>query len=278
MKATKIHLFFILFVVSITQTFAQIKINANGEAKMGNEWPDNDYNNEVSHEIFGLNTTSYRPNAKLSIGDYGSSANGGANIFIGEAFGWDSDQLQIQAKNGIFFTIGGVSNIEAAKIESDGDFHALGDIYSRGVQITSDIRLKTNVKNLNTALASVSKLQGITYDFKSVREDAALASMNGVTGKTEKDIKHLQQFKKIYEDKKAENLNQIGFSAQEVQKIFPQLVKADENGNLSVNYIALIPVAIEAIKEQQKTIDDQAATIKTQQKDIDAIKLKLGMR
>ena len=37
--------------------------------------------------------------------------------------------------------------------------------------------------------------------------------------------------------------------AQEVQKIFPELVNTDEKGFLSVNYIGLIPHLIEAVKE-----------------------------
>jgi hypothetical protein len=36
--------------------------------------------------------------------------------------------------------------------------------------------------------------------------------------------------------------------AQELQKVFPQLVKQNEKGELSVNYIGLIPVLLEGIK------------------------------
>jgi hypothetical protein len=41
-----------------------------------------------------------------------------------------------------------------------------------------------------------------------------------------------------------------------VYELFPQLVTKDDNGFLAVNYIELIPVLIEAIKEQQKQIDE----------------------
>jgi hypothetical protein len=51
--------------------------------------------------------------------------------------------------------------------------------------------------------------------------------------------------------------NQIGIMAQEVKEVFPQLVKQDEKTQqLSVNYVALIPVLIESIKEQQKQIEE----------------------
>jgi hypothetical protein len=48
---------------------------------------------------------------------------------------------------------------------------------------------------------------------------------------------------------------QIGFSAQEVEKLFPEIVKTDANGYKSVDYARLTPVLVEAIKEQQQKID-----------------------
>ena len=48
---------------------------------------------------------------------------------------------------------------------------------------------------------------------------------------------------------------QSGVIAQEVQKIFPHLVTTSAEGSLSVNYIGLIPVLIESIKEQQHQIE-----------------------
>ena len=52
--------------------------------------------------------------------------------------------------------------------------------------------------------------------------------------------------------------------AQEVQKAFPELVKqsSDKDGTLSVNYQGMIPVLINAIKEQQKQIDELKELIK----------------
>jgi hypothetical protein len=42
--------------------------------------------------------------------------------------------------------------------------------------------------------------------------------------------------------------------AQEVQQVYPELVKEDVNGNLSVNYNGLIPVLLESIKELKKKL------------------------
>ena len=48
----------------------------------------------------------------------------------------------------------------------------------------------------------------------------------------------------------------MGVIAQEVEKIFPELVSTNANGYKSVNYIGLIPVMIESIKDQQQQINE----------------------
>ena len=64
----------------------------------------------------------------------------------------------------------------------------------------------------------------------------------------------------------------------------PQIVKEDLEGILTVNYVAIIPVLVEAMKEQQSIIEAQKNTIDLQkvkidalEKDIIMLKRKLGM-
>jgi hypothetical protein len=47
---------------------------------------------------------------------------------------------------------------------------------------------------------------------------------------------------------------QYGFIAQEIEKVFPELVMTDKNGYKLVNYDKFSPILLQAIKEQQKTI------------------------
>jgi hypothetical protein len=63
---------------------------------------------------------------------------------------------------------------------------------------------------------------------------------------------------KSYTMKSNERESKIGLLAQDVAKVLPELVKMsdDSDGTLSVNYQGLIPVLINAIKEQQKQIDE----------------------
>lgn len=61
------------------------------------------------------------------------------------------------------------------------------------------------------------------------------------------------------------NQKQIGVIAQEVQEVFPELV-SEREGHLAVNYIGLIPVLIEAIRDQQEMIDQLKQQVETLQK------------
>lgn len=86
----------------------------------------------------------------------------------------------------------------------------------------SDERLKQNIQPISQALDKVMLLNGYTYQWKDTTRGAD---------------------------------EQIGVLAQEVEKQFPQLVHTDEDGIKSVAYSNMIPVLIEAIKEQQAQIN-----------------------
>jgi hypothetical protein len=93
----------------------------------------------------------------------------------------------------------------------------LGNGYLNGNLIqTSDRRLKKGFLLLSNSLSGIYQLKGYHY--------------------------------KWIEASRSQDL-QTGLIAQEVQKIFPELVQTDEKGFLSVNYIGLIPHLIEAVKE-----------------------------
>jgi hypothetical protein len=89
--------------------------------------------------------------------------------------------------------------------------------------VDSDARLKANITSLGNTLSKLLLMDGKSYTLKS-----------------------------------DESVEKIGLLAQEIQKIFPELVKqsGDDKGTLSVNYQGLIPILINAIKEQQKQIED----------------------
>ena len=102
-------------------------------------------------------------------------------------------------------------------------------VITNGITVSSDIRLKENFEPMSNALELVSQLNGIYYTWK---KDAG----------TDKPRK-------------------LGFIAQEVEKVIPELVKTDSEGMKSVDYVSVVPVLVEAIKHQQKQIDELKALL-----------------
>ena len=98
-----------------------------------------------------------------------------------------------------------------------------GNIGASAYVTNSDKRLKTNIQNLSYGLKEVLALQPVKYNWRK--------TPNG--------------------DK------QIGLIAQDVRKVIPEVVVGDATKEkLGLNYTELVPVLINAIKEQQKQIDD----------------------
>lgn len=87
---------------------------------------------------------------------------------------------------------------------------------SGNITVSSDLRLKDNIETLGRTLSELSKLDGKSYE------------RNGV--------------------------KQIGLLAQDVQTVYPELVVEDADGMLAVDYQALVPVLINAVKEQEDKI------------------------
>jgi hypothetical protein len=104
-----------------------------------------------------------------------------------------------------------------------------GDVIAYGAP--SDKRLKENIKPIESALDKVSKLQGVTFDWKK---------------QNPQDDKELTRNWK----------NDIGFIAQDVQKVIPELVRENEDGMLSMRHQGIAPILLEAIKELKQEIDE----------------------
>jgi hypothetical protein len=111
-----------------------------------------------------------------------------------------------------------------------------GNAYLNGTLTqASDLRLKKDIKPLNNSLEKMTQLHGKHYYWNDTKPHS-------------------------------EDL-QIGLIAQEVELIFPELVHTANDGYKSVNYTSLIPVLIEAIKEQQNEIEVLKNQNKTLQQD-----------
>jgi hypothetical protein len=254
----------ICFVIFSFSVNAQLKVIQNGKVLVRGERTTDDVNDEVSEIVYGKYGTNLA-NGRLAIGDYGQMALQGANVFLGEyGTNIDSDIMQLHGKKGIYLTRSAGEIVAYYKYSEGNKFNFNCDVYANGIKLTSDARLKNNINKLNKTLPLLQKLDGVSYNLAPATNTVILPENVGYVP-TEKE----QEAILAYEKAKAKELDyqankkRLGFIAQDMQKIFPELVEQDSAGYLSIDYIGLIPVLVEAVKEQQETIEDLQNRITT---------------
>ena len=116
------------------------------------------------------------------------------------------------------------SKSDAFKVMFNGDTTVSNDLTVSGdVVISSDARLKSNIVSLGSTLPKLLQIDGKSYEMKGKQK--------------------------------------IGVLAQEIKEVFPELVSEDDNEMLAVNYQGLVPVLINALKEQDAKIEEQEKKI-----------------
>lgn len=129
-----------------------------------------------------------------------------------------------------------------------GDTYVNGDLTATNVITPSDIRLKKNIEPLseiNSALDNVLSMNVISYNYKE--EEIAEVELDTLQANNlaVRTAENAQKAKDVH----------FGLSAQELQEIYPNLVKEGQNGYLGVNYVELVPVLIRSIQELKDEID-----------------------
>ena len=159
---------------------------------------------------------------------YCAGGNGGSGIVV----------ISFTTQTGQFGSVLTVTNTGYVGINNSSPSYALdvsGVARFTGGYTTSDRRWKTNIEPINGALGTLEQLQPVNFDWR----------------RDEFPNKHFPEGK------------QIGFIAQEVEKVLPNIVETDNEGYKSVSYQSVIPLLVEAVKELQTTNKDLAAQLKT---------------
>ena len=118
-----------------------------------------------------------------------------------------------------------------------GALTVTGQILSNAdVVAYSDARMKTNVVKIESALDKVSKISGYTYDMQGIEFGGQ---------------------------------RQAGVLAQELKEVLPEAVVTDDNGYYAVRYTNIIPLLIEALKEEKskrESLEDEVMSLKEENK------------
>ncbi|MCU0433667.1 MAG: tail fiber domain-containing protein [Bacteroidia bacterium] len=118
-----------------------------------------------------------------------------------------------------------------------------GGVRAQGYFAFSDQRFKTNIETIANPMERIMKMRGTSYVFNA--PDKA----EGEPG-----------------------VQQIGFIAQELAQVVPEVVAVGDDGIYSVNYGAITPLLVEGMKVQQQQITTQQAEIDALKAEIAAIK------
>jgi len=156
-----------------------------------------------------------------------------SGVYVG-AFGANLDESYIFMYSGGNLSLKGgkvgIGNTSPAeKLDISGGNGRVDAGYS--FYTASDARYKKNITELNESLEKVLSLRGVRFDLTD--------DQNVIEGQG----KH------------------VGFIAQELEQIFPELVATSEDGYKSVAYDKIGPVLVEAVKEQQSMIESQQKQI-----------------
>ena len=148
-------------------------------------------------------------------------ANGAASAAIADGAGITVDGAQA---NIVYLSTGDKWQLNK-NLDVQANISATGTITSPFFYSESDIALKENVAPIDNALDKVLNLFGVSFNWK------------------------------------ANQAKSIGVIAQDVEKVVPEIVSNSSSGSKTVSYDALIPILIEAVKEQQKQINDLKAKL-----------------
>ena len=224
--------------------------SAFGEGALGNNQTgvyNSAFGREALHMNRGNNNTAFGWRAGFQTGSNNTSVGWQAGYSAGNnntAIGAESNFAASNLTNAT--AIGYQANVNANNKIRLGNGSVT--VIEGAVSFTaaSDSRIKKNIVNSTYGLATVLKLRPVEYNLTS------------------------------------NDLKQVGFIAQEVQKLVPEVVTG-KDGDISkgeilgITYSNLVPVLTKAIQEQQKQIEDQNAKIAAQQKQIEElIKLVKG--
>jgi len=217
----------------------------NDESDRGFWWGDSAHS--TAQGAMSLTTNGFLTVANLIRVGYGESDTTDPTSTTRFDVAGSSGQLfsVVDSLTGTLMAVNDSSGMPILEVTSSDEVIVTGQILCTG-EITayySDERLKNRLGRINNALDAILSLNGFKYTANE------LAVQNGY-----------------------KNFGvQLGLSAQEVQKVLPELVKLaafdvahDDNGNefsktganyLTLDYTKLVPVLVEAIKEQQQRIE-----------------------
>ncbi|NVK86272.1 MAG: tail fiber domain-containing protein [Cytophagia bacterium] len=202
------------------------------------------------YETSDGNGGTYRPSlvdAQVNIsgsnvysGDFNLSSSAGTGIRMYGAADFNNDGSSVYSH----IALDGQNN-NHIYLDGNGNGDFTGTITAVALNQTSDARLKKNVTTLTSGLSMVNRLRGVRYNWKDESRPEA----------------------------------KIGFIAQEIEEVLPELVVTKADGFKAVNYAEMTAVLVEAVKELSAQVDALKAensTLKAEASKVEAMEDRLA--
>ncbi len=172
------------------------------------------------------------------------SLNGSTADWVIDQYGTTSSDARLRIFNSISeangITIMENGNIGIGSLTPSVRLQVAGDIIANSIAGSSDLRFKSNITPIENPLQKVLQLRGVNFDWN----------------------------KNAFPERSFSESKAIGFIAQEVEKVLPEVVQTEKTveGYKAVQYDKVVALLVEAIKEQQKQIDGLKLELKKQRK------------
>lgn len=181
-----------------------------------------------------------------------ATTNEGGQITIrksltGSTLDWTIDQYGTTAADARLRIFSGVLETNGIMIKENGfvglgtgsptvRLQVAGDIIANSIAGSSDIRFKKDIAPIENPLAKVMQLRGVNFNWNT----SAFPQ-------------------RMFSEKRT-----MGFIAQEVEKVFPEIVQTENTaeGYKSVQYDKVVALLVEAVKAQQKQIQQLKREVK----------------
>ena len=209
--------------------------NQSGYSETGSDKLYIDNSNTSTPLIYGNFATDY-------LGVNGLLSVNSNNLALSVSPGAGVDPI-----NYIYQGVAGSSNTKDYAVAIYDPLWVSGSVWAVSYLTTSDKRFKKNIVPISNALGKISQIDGVYFEWND--------NMLKVKNNEEPEIKR-------------DTSKQIGFIAQDIEKVFPEMVSTDGSGYKSVDYSKMSAVLLEAVKEQQQQIDMLIKEIETMKKHI----------
>ena len=219
---------------------AQLTVYEDGKVHVGN-YPFAYESTSAALDIStGITSSGNSPSGSISFGaGSGSMISGCSNAGV----------LSLKANKTINFGV--LTYANALSLNAlDKTFTSAFTIKAPSFLTTSDVRLKTNIESLSDMFNKLQNVNAVSYTLSSNSSDSKASAMAVLETDCEETC--------VKDDR-----THFGFIAQEIQKIYPNLVVEDEEGMLAIDYTGFIPLLVEAYKDMANKVKEQEDIIMT---------------